>query len=64
MLGYAEDDAGIATGDDVAEAATLGYKIKTGAAVLRLIKYEPFQIGSRRYIETKIKLAVPTSALR
>ena len=64
MLGRAIGKAIKATADDVNEAALLGFTIKEGAAVLRLRKYEPFDIGSRRYVETKVDLVVPTSRLR
>eukprot|EP00966_Prymnesium_polylepis_P250730 5797771-Prymnesium_polylepis.1 len=59
MLGRAEGPPGVATDGDVAEAAALGFSIKPGASVLKLKKYDPFEAGSRRYIETKIGLVVP-----
>ena len=64
MLGRAEGKATKATVDDIKEAALLGFSIKEGTAVLRLLKYEPFDVGSRRYVETKVKLVIPTSKLR
>jgi len=64
MLGRAEGSEGQASSEDVAEAAKLGLSIKQGARVLHLIKYEPFEVGSRRYVEKKIKLVVPTSTVR
>ena len=64
MLGRAGGGVEKATAKDVKEAAELGFTIKVGAEVLRLIKFEPFELGSRRYIETKVPLVVPATALR
>ena len=32
--------------------------------MLHLVKYEPFEVGDRKFIETKIELTAPLSALR
>ena len=53
MLGVLQGAAAPATASDVAEAQKLGFNVKEGASVLRLTTYEPFEIGSRRLIETK-----------
>jgi hypothetical protein len=55
-----------ATVDDVQSAQALGFStVREGATqVLRLTKYEPFEVGSRRFVETKVTLVVPTTALR
>ena len=64
MLGRATGKARAAIADDVREGALLGFEIVEGAEVLRLIKFEPIDVGSRRYIETKVVLVVPACALR
>ena len=55
-----------ATEADVKAANELRFSsVKLGTPVLRLLKYEPFEEGSRRYVECKmIQLVVPTTALR
>ena len=54
-----------ATAADVAAAKELHFTIKEGAAVLRLQKYEAFEVGSRRFVACKsVEVVVPTSALR
>ena len=64
MLGRAEGMVIAATPVDVREAALLGFDVKEGAEVLRLQKFEPFDMGSRRYIKTKVQLVVLASRLR
>jgi hypothetical protein len=64
MLGVLQGAPAPATASDVAEAQKLGFDLKEGASVLRLTKYEPFEIGSRRFIETKVPIVVPAGRLR
>eukprot|EP00966_Prymnesium_polylepis_P211612 4900374-Prymnesium_polylepis.2 len=64
MLGRLQGEPVEATEADVAEAKELDFSVKAGTMVLRLTKYEPFEIGSRRFVETKVKLVVPASRLR
>ena len=64
MIGAAQGAVCSATEADVSEAAELGYSILEGSSVVRPTKYEPFEVGSRRYMETKVPLVVPSSALR
>ena len=53
------------TQNDVSAMRDLGYKnVRAKQRVLRLTKFEPFDTGSRRFIETKVALVVPLSALR
>ena len=59
MLGVLQGAAAPATASDVAEAQKLGFNVKEGASVLQLTKYEPFEIDSRRLIETKVLVVVP-----
>ena len=59
MLGLALGPAAAATTSDVEEAGLAGFTLKEGSDVIRLTKFEPFELGSRRYIETKVKLVVP-----
>ena len=54
-----------ATQNDVIAMRELGYKnVRAGQRVLHLTKFEPFDTGSRKFIETKVALVVPLSALR
>lgn len=64
MLGKLKGSALQANSDDVNEASKLGFSIEIGSSVLRMVKFEPFEIGSRRYIETKVPLVVPAANLR
>ena len=64
MIGELQHAPLPATEADVAEAKALGFTVKVGASVLRLTKYEPFEFGSRKFIQTKVPLVVPSGRLR
>ena len=64
ILGAAQGAACLATAADVTEAKKLGYDIAEGSSVLRLTKYETFELSPRRYIETKVLLVAPSSTVR
>ena len=53
MIGELQHAPLPATEADVAEAKALGFTVKVGASVLRLTKYEPFEFGSRKFIQPR-----------
>ena len=64
MLGMLKGGVAPAAVTDVTEARALGFTVKEGAMVLRMSKFEPFEVGSRRFIETKVQIVVPAGRLR
>eukprot|EP00964_Phaeocystis_antarctica_P081213 scaffold50788_cov68-Phaeocystis_antarctica.AAC.3 len=65
MLGQLSCEITKATESDVEAMQELGYKgVRLGQRVLRLTKFEPFAVGSRKFIETKVSIVSPLSALR
>ena len=65
FLGRLEGDVAKATAAEATAMKEMGYKnVKPGQRVLHLTKFEPFQAGSRRFVETKVSLVVPLSSLR
>eukprot|EP00965_Chrysotila_dentata_P055372 1837474-Pleurochrysis_carterae.AAC.1 len=64
MIGKFTGPPATAVEEDIAEAKELGFAVKGNQRVLRLLKFKPYEPGSRRFIVClDVMITIPVTAI-